>query len=119
MLSSLVILPPLDEALAELGPDDAWARAAAAAEMEAPFLWLRLEVVVVLADMLLPLFLSLSVALAASEVFLDGRERDAAVCFSVGAAETIEVASAKVPRDGVEGLLARPLLVLTVLIGVG
>jgi hypothetical protein len=76
--------------------------------MEAPFLWLRFAVVVVGGAVVLVVAL-----LPPLSVLRDGLDREVVV---VG---TVEAASAKVAVAGVEGLLARPLLVLTTPAGVG
>lgn len=83
------------------------AAAAAAADMDAPFLWLRFAAVAVALPPTAPFPL-----LTPPSAFRDGR--DLGLGFEAAAA-----ASAKVARAGVEGLLARPLFVFTAVSGVG
>lgn len=83
----------------------AWAAAAAAADKDAPFLCDLLVVVVVAA----------APAPALSFLLVDSAFREDLDLDMV----VPPAASAKVARAGVEGLLARPLLVVTVVMGVG
>ncbi len=87
--------------------------------MEAPFLWLRLvvaAVAVAAAMVVVDVVLLLVAVLAPLSALREGRERE----FVVVVEADEEAASANVARAGVDGLLARPLLVvLTRLAGVG
>lgn len=82
--------------------------AAAAADIEAPFLWLRFTVVAVLLAPATPF----PVPTAPPSAFRDGRDLELEL-------ELAAAASAKVAKAGVDGLLALPLFVLTAARGVG